>query len=225
MGETGLRVERVRWEDMEYLVGALAASTDEHGPHHPQTLAAAHRLAVGFWSNGDTQSAIGLLDQILKTITNEAAPLDVIGVDALNTLGKILFQERHLEQACAIHREVLEFHLDRNGPTHPDALAAQGDLATVLFELGDTRDADALEQDAFSRAQQHLTGRHPVRSVLAWHVALTCQRNGNAEGFKRALAEELLWLLAEEPKNLEPDQRAIRMLLEERLQWNTASRC
>ena len=137
-------VQNIGRENIEDLVSALTAQADQFGMRHPATLAAAHRLAIGFWSTGDTQSAIRVLDQILDVAADAAEPLDLLGINALHTLGKILFEERHVEQAYAIHRDVLEFHVRRCGSTQPDTLAAKGDLATVLFERGDKEESQRL---------------------------------------------------------------------------------
>jgi hypothetical protein len=131
-------------------------------------------------------------------------------VDALSTLGAIMFEQCHLEQAGVILREVLECRVRHAGMNHANPLAAKGDLAAVLFELGQDEEAGSLEREAFESARTHLGKTHPVTCVLAWH---------------RTLSYELAWLLAAAPSGLEADQNIIRAMLAERLNWDAASAC
>ena len=54
------------------------------------------------------------------------------------------------------------------------SLAANGDLAVVLFELGDTDEAERLEGPARENARTHLGKTHPVRCVLANRQFVRC---------------------------------------------------
>ena len=59
-----------------------------------------------------------------------------------------------------ILREVLECRVRYAGTNHPDSLAAKGDLAAVLFELGQDEEAGWLESDALESARTHLGKTH-----------------------------------------------------------------
>jgi hypothetical protein len=81
---------------------------------------------------------------------------DPMRVDLLTTLAEIMFEQRDLERAGAIRREILEHSVRHSGANHPSALAVQADLAAVLFELGKDEEAAALEREAFEIARTHL---------------------------------------------------------------------
>jgi hypothetical protein len=210
--------------DMPELLSSLELRTDQFGPNDPRTLAAVNKVAIAFWCTGDVDAAICLLDQALERIGAFGLQQPIRTV-LLATLGEIMFDQKHLEQACLIHREVFECCVQQAGADHPMSLAAKGDLATVLFELGQNDEAAWLEREAFESARTHLGTNHPVTSVLAWHRALNYERCGDSVSSRNVIINELAWLLAKDPVGLGDDQKAIRALLAERLNWDAASRC
>jgi hypothetical protein len=143
-------------------------------------------------------------------------------VDVRSTLGEILFEQLDLERAGAIHREVLEHRVRHTGANHALSLAAKADLATALFALGHDEEAAWLEREAFESAQTHLGKTHSVTCVLAWNRALNYERSGDVDSARRVFADELVWLLAEDPSSLETDQNIVRSMLAERLSWDCA---
>lgn len=212
-------------DELYELMVTLDLNTDLHGQHDPQTLAAAKRLAIAFWHAGEIERAISLLAEMLDRLNSCFAPEYPMRVDVLSTLGEILFEQRYLEQAGAVQREVLEWRIRHSGPNHPNSLEAKGDLAAVLFELGQDEEAARLEQEAFESARAYLSKTHPVASVLAWNRALTYERLQDHESARRIVISELVWLLAEDPSGLEASQNTIRMLLAKRLDWDAARAC
>ena len=202
----------------------LDSSTELLEPNHPQTLAAANNLAVAFWCAGEIDRAICLLDQALERMGTPGFEHPIRTV-LLATLGEIMFDQNHLEQACVIHREVLDCYVQQAGANHPSSLAAKGDLAIVLFKLGHDEEAASLEREAFESARTHLGKNHPVTSVLAWHRALSYERCGDPISSRNVVVDDLVWLLAKDPACLGADQKAIRALLAERLHWDSARMC
>jgi tetratricopeptide (TPR) repeat protein len=212
-------------DDIEGHVATLRSCTEEFGPYHPRTFIAAHTLATAFWHAGYTDHAVGLLDQALDFSAATLGSEHPMRVDLLSTLGEILFEERHLEQAEAIQREVLEYRIRHSGPNHPSSLEAKGDLAAMLYELGQDEEASRYEQEAFEEARTHLGKTHPVTCVLAWNRALNCEGRGDWHSAQSILVSELVWLLVADPSCLDPDQNAIRNLLERRVNWAGATAC
>ena len=190
-----------------------------------ESIEAVNQLALTLWGAGEIDKAIGLLDQTLDRLTSSLGPEHPMRVDVLRTLGEIMFEQHHLEQAGVIHREVLECRVRHSGPDHPDSLAAKGDLAAVLFELGENEEAGWLEQEALGSARVHLGKTHPVTCVLAWNRALSYERCGDLDSATKVIASELAWLLAEDTARLESDQHTIRTLLAQRLDWDAARTC
>jgi tetratricopeptide (TPR) repeat protein len=185
----------------------------------------AHTLAVALWCAGDVDRAVSLLDQALERLAYCLGPEPPMRTVLLATLGEIMLEQRHLEQACVIHREVLECYVQQAGANHPSSLAAKGDLATVLFELGQNDEAVSLEREAFESAQAHLGNNHPVTSVLAWHRVLSYERCGDPTSSRNVFVGKLAWLLQEDPSCLGADQKTIRALLAERFHWDSPSVC
>jgi tetratricopeptide (TPR) repeat protein len=124
---------------------------------------------------------------------------------------------------------LLEQVLDRTnsslGANHPSSLAAKGDLAAVLFELGQAEEAGSLEREALESARIYLGKTHSVTCVLAWNRALNYERCGDSDSARKVFAEELAWLLAEDPSALETDQNTVRSMLAERFNWDAAKAC
>jgi hypothetical protein len=216
---------RIDSAEIPGLVATLDSHTTQFGPDDPQTLTVACRLAVAFWSAGYIDRAIGLLDQAVDLLTASLGREHPMRVDALSTLGEMVFQEGHAEQAGVIHREVLECRLQHAGANDPDTLAAKGDLATVLFALDQEDEAEQLEREAFESAQVHLGKTHSVTCVLAWNRVLSYERRGQLDSARKIVAGELAWLLPEDPASLESNQTAIRGMLAKRLNWDSATAC
>jgi tetratricopeptide (TPR) repeat protein len=207
------------------LLDALDAHTCLFGADHPGTLGVAHELAIALWCAGDIDGAVDLLQQVLHRATSSLGSDHPLRVDVLTTLGEILVDQRHLEQAGAIHREVLEHRVRNMGDNHPNSLAAKSDLAAVLFELGQDEEAAGLEREAFESARAQLGKTHSVTCVLAWNRALNYERRGDRDSARKLFTEDLVWLLAEDPSGLHPDQNIVRRMLAERLNWDSARAC
>jgi hypothetical protein len=169
--------------DIAGLWYALAASTDRLGPHHSETLAIAHALAISFWHVGDVQNAATILKQAVACLASGF------------------------------------------GGDHPATLAAKGDFAAVLFELGRDAEAGPIELEAFEIARTQLGKAHAVTTVLAWNRALNYERCGDFDAAVGIMRNELIWLLAQQPCELDEDQNIIRSMLAKRLKWDNAPLC
>ncbi|MEI9814352.1 MAG: tetratricopeptide repeat protein [Acidobacteriota bacterium] len=146
-------------------------------------------------------------------------------IDLLSTLGDIFVEQTLWEQASVVYREILDCCVSRSGEAHPSSLAAQGDLAIVLFELGQSAEAIFLEAQALERANIHLGPLHSVTSILAWNIALRHEHCGDFASSSRIIADDLSWLLTIEDAGLDQDQQTIKALLSRRLSWDAASAC
>ena len=212
-------------DELEGDVEALRLCSEQLGSCHPETLMAAHRLAVALWHAGYTDHAVGLLDQALDFSASDLGHEHPLRVDLLSTLGEILFEQRHVEQAQAIQQEVLAYCIRNSGPHHSSSLKAKGDLAAMLYQLGQDDEASRFEQEAFEEARIHLGKNHPITSVLAWNRAMSYERKGDLDSSQSIIVSELAWLLVAEPSCLDPDQNTIRGLLQRRVNWAGAAVC
>ena len=130
-----------------------------------------------------------------------------------------------LDGAVALLNQALHCLTSSLATNHPATLAAKGDLAAVLFELGREEDAGSLELEAFESARTHLGKTHSVTCVLAWNRAMNCERFGDHDAAREVISNELTWLLTEDPTRLEEDQNIIRSMLATRLNWDHATTC
>ena len=203
----------------------LDLCTDRFGPYHPDTLAVAKQLAMALWRGGDGNRAIGLLDRTLDQLTSCLGHEHPSRISVLSTLGEIMLEQHHPEQAGTVFREVLDCCVRRAGATHASSRAAKGDLAIALFELCQEQEARSFELDAFESARTHLGKAHPVTPVLAWNRTMMYERSRDLDSAREVMVNELVWLLAEVPSCLGPDQNAIRAMLSERLNWDAAKAC
>jgi hypothetical protein len=210
---------------LEEHVALLDLCTDSLGPCHPQTLAATKTLGIAFWTAGYTDQAIGLLDQALDRLTTTPGEEHPERVELLCVLGEILLEERRAKQASVMYREAVACCVRIRGLIHPGTVAAKGDLATVLFGLGEEKEAIGLEREALETALTHLGKTHPVTSVLAWNQALRFQSAGDPDSARRVVISQLVWLLAEEPSSLDGDQNSIRTMLAAQLNWDSPLVC
>jgi tetratricopeptide (TPR) repeat protein len=207
------------------LVAALDLSAAELGPFHPQTIVVVNRLAMAFWKAGDINQAVGLLDQALDGMASSYASDHPVRSDLLCTLGEIMAAQGSWEPAALIYREILEDCVRRSGSNDASSLAAEGDLAVVLFELGKATEAGEIERDAADRARTYLGKTHPVSCVLAWNRAQRLEGDGDADSARAIIANDLLWLLSEDENELQTDQKAVRAMLAKRWGWDTARVC
>ena len=88
--------------DIRRLLAALHLHVDRFGLDHPHTLGVVNKLALALWGAGEIDRAIGLLDQALHRLTSSLGPEHPMRIDMLSTLGEIMFEHHHLEQAGVI---------------------------------------------------------------------------------------------------------------------------
>jgi tetratricopeptide (TPR) repeat protein len=184
----GLPFQEVQ-ESIPDLFDALNRTTSQLGAFHPQTLDVVNRLAIALWEIGDIAQAIGLLEQAIEAngcSGPEAHSECVVRVKddpvhsrLLCTLAEIMVEQARWDRAATLYREVLEGCIRRFGSNHASSLAAKGDLALALFELGQADEASELEREASESAREHLGKTHPVTCVLAWNRAARLENDGD----------------------------------------------
>lgn len=210
--------------DVWDLVTELQVSSAELGVFDPRTIRIARRLAVEFWRIGQIDQAIHVLDHALSGLASAPNEHPVRG-EVLATLAEILIEEQKWDPASAVLREMLAFCIARSGHGHASSIAARGDLASVLYELGKSVEAERLQLEAIDLAKANLNAQHPVRSVLAWNRFRRCEEMSHADEARRILIDELLWLLSAEIAMLDSDQRSIRDMVAGQINWNAAKFC
>lgn len=208
-------------EDLISLESALLSCDARLGPGHPETISLAHRLAIAYWRAGRVDQALGTLDQALGTLDQDLDAHPGI----LDTLAQILLDQGQWDQAARVLRDLSDLCVKRFGALHPASLSAKGDLAEVLFDLGEESDARAIETEAYENARVHLGHTHPVCCVMVWNRVMRCERAGDYESARKLVSNHLTWLLAASEDRLDADQKAIRDLLARRFSWDTVTSC
>jgi hypothetical protein len=183
------------------------------------------RLGLAFWRAGYADRAIGLLEETIARVTPKLGRDHPARLELLCMVGGVVLEQQHPEQSGAIFREVVECRTRRSGANHASSLAAKGNLANVLFELGEAEEADRLERATFEGARTHLGKNHPVTTILAWNRTLRYRKRRDADSARTIVMNDLAWLLAEDPARLEADQNAIRRALSAELNWDSARPC
>jgi tetratricopeptide (TPR) repeat protein len=206
------------------LLDVLDRTTSQLRAFHPQTVDVVNRLAIAFWKIGDVPQAIGLLEQAIEAIAC-SGPDHPVRSSLLCTLAEIMVEQARWDRAAMLFREVLDVCIRRFGSNHASSLAAKGDLALVLFELGQANEASELEREASESAREHLGKRHTVTCVLAWNRAVRLENNGDANAARTILVDDLVWLLTEEDANLETDHLTVKAMLAKRWGWQSAAVC
>ncbi|MBV9504890.1 MAG: tetratricopeptide repeat protein [Acidobacteriia bacterium] len=205
------------------MLATLDSCATKLGPFDPQTVTVANQLAIAYWNAGETNQAISILNRALDGIEAAAGGEHQARIHLLGTLGRIMTEEAHWEQAGVVFGEILDLCTQQYGAQHASSLAAKGDLATVLFESGKSVEAAELEREALAGAHMFLGRRHPVTCVLTWNRGLRFEREAGTR-LADAMAD-LLWLLAEEDASLDADQKEIRAMLANRLNWGSPHAC
>lgn len=150
---------------------------------------------------------------------------DSMKLETLSALGDFLVAQADWARASEVYRELLACCVERSGPNHASTLAVRGDLAVVLFEVGEIAEAVEIECEAYKCAKVHLGVTHPVTSVLAWNMVLRHEQAGDSDAARRIVADDLSWLLTYERNIVNEDQRIIQNLLAGRVRWDSAVTC
>ena len=171
-----------------------------------------------------SESVVSLLED-LDSYTSLHGPDHLETLRVTHQLALALWRVGDLDGAAGTLHQALERFTSTVGVNHPKSLAAKGDLAAILFDLGRDAEAGLLEREAFESACTHLGKTHSVTNVLAWNRALNYERSGDLDSARNVFTQELSWLLVENPSGLEADQNAIRGMLADRLNWDGAKAC
>jgi Tetratricopeptide repeat len=209
-------------ESIAGLFDELDRNTSQLGAFHPLTLATINRLAIAPWNAGDAPQAVAFWSRQFK---RRLRSRHRVRCSLLCTLGEVMVDQSRWGEAAMIYREVLQSCVRWFGAKHPHSLAAKGDLAGVLFELGEGAEAAGLEQEAWEGAREHLGSSHEVTCVLAWNRARRLKENGDGNAAQTILVEHLSWLLTADDANLESDHLTVKALLAARWGWQTAKAC
>lgn len=169
-------------------------------------------------------SVVDLWDA-LESNTDLFGPHHARTLEVAHRLAVALWRVEDMEGAATLLSQALYCLTSMFGANHATTLTAKGDLSAILYQLGHHGQAEALEQEALEGARTHLGKTHPVTCVLAWNRSLNYKRHGNFEAERETITNDLTWLLARDSSELEDEQRLIRTMLAERLNWDNPKMC
>ena len=172
---------------------ASAAAVDEdvlarrerlYGPDDPETLAAAHDLAMDRWARDGGGQAAALADILARRRL-------ILGADHPDTLRSAhnlalaMRAAGELERALELDEGNLRGLTGVLGPDHPDTLRSAYATALDLRGLGRWERALELDQDTYARLRDRLGADHPDTLRAAYAVAVGLRRGRDTA---RALA-------------------------------------
>jgi tetratricopeptide (TPR) repeat protein len=155
------------------------------GEHHPETLEAAHEVAVLTHLLGRYEEAQPLLERSVadrREVLGEHAPdtLDS-ATDLAITLGCLY----EYQQASELHLMVLTARSLTLGPDHPDTLASASLLANMRQERGDLAEARRLQEQLLAVRLRSQGGDHPDSLDVANDLAVTLYLQGDYPAARR----------------------------------------
>jgi hypothetical protein len=106
-------------QDIAGMWDALAASCDRFGPHHPQTLAVAHELAIALWHADDLLGAAAILKQALEGLTSIFGNKHPATLAAKGDFAAVLFELGSDHEAATLELEAFQKARSHLGKTHP----------------------------------------------------------------------------------------------------------
>jgi len=189
-----------------FLERALSICEGEFGPHHKETAARLHRLAIA--SRDDFATRQRLFDRALSIYEKDEDHPDTANV----MMNKASFLEMHgdLTGARSLNERALTIQQRVLGPMHEDPLALKRRFASLLERLGDLADAKSLREclaayeqtkdasdtpgwsDRTDLARLLLGTGDPIRAVIVGRAALAVAgRYGVPEDSARVTADAL----------------------------------
>jgi hypothetical protein len=131
-------------EDVAGLWDALEASAEGFGPHHFQTLAIAHTLAISLWQAGDFENATAILKQAVECLASAFGTSHPATLAAQGDFAAILLELGQDAQGSAVEREAFESARAHLGKAHPVTTVLAWNRALNCESAGDSDGARAI---------------------------------------------------------------------------------
>lgn len=129
-----IRVERA---ELPSIAATLCSYESLFGPYHPHTLCFMAQAARAYWHHGEVAQARALLERAVRDMGLHLGRGHDMRLQALETLGELLVQQRAYKEAKAVQREIVECRAERLGPNHPETAVVRSELAKMLLDAVD----------------------------------------------------------------------------------------
>lgn len=160
--------------------------TAKLGPHHPDTLASLHNLAICYQALGQNTAALQLNEEVLALRRRHLPVQHPDTLKSIHSLSNNLYAlERHAE-ALELRRELLPVVRETYGHAHLETLHAQHNLAASYLAQG--RFEEALQE--FQQVMKSYESRystHPDALLVRTNLGICLGRLGRHD---EALAEQ-----------------------------------
>lgn len=130
--------------DIAGLWEALEASTERLGPHHLETLAISHALAISLWHIGDMHNAAAILKQAVNCLVSSFGSNHVATLAAQADFAAILFELGRDAEASLLELEAFERARAHLGKAHTVTTVLAWNRALNCERYGDLDAARAI---------------------------------------------------------------------------------
>ena len=199
-----------------YAQQVLDTSRRVLGEGHPDTITALNNLGRILYNQGDLVGARRYAEQVLNMRQLVLGQNHPDTLSALHNFAIVSHAQGDVGAQLYV-RQVLDTSRCVLGEEHPDTLTSLNNLGAIAYAQGDLVGARRYAQQVLNMRRRVLGERHPDTTIAAWHL-FQFQISGameESEAAVQVLANDLLWLLAEDPEQLGVNQRQIAEMIRE----------
>ncbi len=151
------------------------------GPLHPETLSAAHGLAMMLKNTQHYAEAEALLRATFEARKLKLGPADAATLETALELASLLWRSGLLEEAEPFLRVTHDARRAKLGPEHDQTLDAANDLALLLKQLGSMPEAEALYRATYATRRRRRGGDDELTINSAMSLALLLKQTSRYE--------------------------------------------
>ncbi|MEQ1838879.1 MAG: tetratricopeptide repeat protein [Verrucomicrobiales bacterium] len=150
--------------DMALFEEQLKVARAKLGADHPETLAAADRLALclSVAKDGNVAAAEGYLRNIMEARVKALGATHADTLTSIDNLGWHLYTEGNLESAAPLLRQAHSGRITTLGVAHEDTVLSQEHLAALSDSLGDRAEAQAGFEAVLAAREASLGPNHQL---------------------------------------------------------------
>jgi tetratricopeptide (TPR) repeat protein len=192
----GLSLENGRLSEpaIAYWKAMVAASTQQLGPAHANSVVARDRLAAAYEAGGKPAEAISVFQEALADRERNQGPEHAETIAARGHLAHAYISAGRPADAVALYERTVTDSARLLGAGHTVTLGARASLAEAYQAAGQPHQAIAAYQLLVTEAERYLGPRHPTtlgaRSALGAAYAANGQAKEAVGAYQKALADQ-----------------------------------